>query len=384
MALAGSAFIAGYFANDFVALRSGSGMLVRDRQSFDVFWEAWDRISDNFIGNLPDGTAVTYGAIRGAIALLDDPYTVFIEPAVRDQERESLRGTFGGIGAYLRRPEEGGEILLEPIPGNPAEIAGILFGDVLVAVDGVAITPEMTVQQVVDLIRGEKGTAVLLTVIHPDTDEAIEISVVRDDILIPSVSYRLLDTEQPIGYVQLTRFSGESGNEIQAALTELLDAGAGAFILDLRQNGGGLLDAAVAVSDHFLDGGVVVVQQSRGSGELAREATGETLVPDLPLVVLIDGGTASASEIVAGALQDRGRATLIGQKSFGKGSVQLVFDLSDGSSVHVTSARWLTPDRHQIDQRGLEPDIAVEITQEAVENGRDEILDRAIAFLLER
>ncbi|MCA9973169.1 MAG: S41 family peptidase [Anaerolineales bacterium] len=383
MALAGSAFIAGFFTNDFIELRSGSGTLVRERQPFDLFWEAWERISENFIGELPDDTAFTYGAIRGVVGLLDDPYTVFIEPAIRDQERDTLRGTFGGIGAYLRRPDEGGDILIEPIPGNPAEMAGILFGDVLVAVDGVAVTPEMTVEDVVNMIRGEKGTAVTLTVIHPGSTDPVEIDVERDDILIPSVSYRLLDAERPIGYVQLSRFSGESGNEIHAALTALLADGAEAFVLDLRQNGGGLLDAAVSVADHFLRGGPVVIQQSRTSGETVLEATTETLVPDLPLVVLIDGGTASASEILAGALRDRGRATLIGQKSFGKGSVQLVFDLSDGSSVHVTSARWLTPDRSAIDQLGLEPDIPVTITQEAIDNGRDETLERAVDFLLE-
>lgn len=379
--LAGSAFIAGYFTNDFVALLNGEGTLVRDRQDFDLFWEAWDRVQENFIGELPTTQAVTYGAIRGAIGLLDDPYTVFIEPAVREQERQSLRGTFGGIGAYIRRPEEDGDMVLEPIPGNPAEQAGILFGDVLIAVDAVPVTPEMTVQEVAEMVRGEKGTAVTLTVIHPDETEPVDIDVQRDDILIPSVSYRMLDTETPIGYIQLTRFSGESGNEVYNAIVDLTGQGAEKLVLDLRGNGGGLLDAAVSVADHFMDEGVVVYQESRTEGEKERRSTDETIAPDIPLVILIDGGTASASEILAGALQDRGRAALIGQKSFGKGSVQLVFDLSDGSSVHVTSARWLTPDHHQIDKQGLQPDIAVEITQEAIDNGRDEILNRAVEFL---
>ncbi|MCA9958141.1 MAG: PDZ domain-containing protein, partial [Anaerolineales bacterium] len=212
--LAASAFVAGYFTNDFVELMSGEGTLVRERQDFDLFWEAWDRIETNFIGELPTSQAFTYGAIRGVVGLLDDPYTVFIEPAIRDQERESLRGTFGGIGAYIRRPEEGGDMVLEPIPGNPAELAGVLFGDVLIAIDETPVTPEMTVQEVADLVRGEKGTTVTLTVIHPGESDSVDIDVVRDDILIPSVTYRMLDTETPIGYIQLTRFSGESGNEI--------------------------------------------------------------------------------------------------------------------------------------------------------------------------
>jgi carboxyl-terminal processing protease len=338
-------------------------------------------VQNNFIGDLPAPKEMAYGAIRGVVASLNDPYTVFVEPVVRTQEREQLQGSFGGIGAYLSRPVDGGEVFLEPIPENPAALAGILQDDVLVAVDGVAITAEMTVSQIVDMVKGEKGTTVVLTVIHPGSTEEVDIEVERDDILIPSVSYRLLSEDTKIGYIQLTRFSGESNNEIHDALADLLDQGAEQFVLDLRGNGGGLLDAAVAISDHFLDSGPVLYQQTKGADERVYETSDETLAPDAPLVILVDGGTASASEILAGALHDRDRAVLIGQQTYGKGSVQLVFDLSDGSSVHVTSARWFTPDRHQLDQQGLTPDFMVEITQEAIDNGRDEILNRAIEYL---
>jgi carboxyl-terminal processing protease len=303
-----------------------------------------------------------------------------VEPVARDREREALQGRFGGIGAYLSRPEDGGDVLLEPIPGNPAELAGILAGDVLLAVDGTAVTPDMTVNAVADLIRGEKGTTVVLTVRHPNAAAPVDVAVVRDDILLPSVSYRLLE-DTTIGYIQLTRFSAESANEIAQALTALQEQGAAQLILDLRQNGGGLLDASVAVADHFLDGGPVLIQISRNQGERVFNATPKTLAPDAPLALLVDGGTASAAEILAGALQDRGRAVLIGAQTFGKGSVQLVYDLSDGSSVHVTSARWYTPERQALDAQGLAPDILVEITQEAIDNGRDEMLQRAIEYL---
>ncbi len=246
------------------------------------------------------------------------------------------------------------------------------------------ITAEMTVAEVADLVKGEKGTAVVLTILHPGETEAVEISVIRGDILIPSVVYRLLEEDQKIGYIRLSRFSGESGEEVAAAIEDLQEQGSEQFIFDLRQNRGGLLDAAVDVSDHFLDGGPVLLQQTREEGERAFSATSTTIEQDAPLVVLIDGGSASASEIVAGALKDRERATLIGPEStFGKGSVQLVYDLSDGSSVHVTSARWFTPDRTQLDGEGIPPDIVVEMTQEAVDNGRDEVLNRAIQFLQE-
>ncbi|MEZ4591655.1 MAG: PDZ domain-containing protein [Chloroflexota bacterium] len=191
--LAASAFVAGYFTNDFVEMRRGEVTVATDdAQEFGLFWEAWGHVQDNFIGELPTSKELTYGAIRGSVALLGDPYTFFVEPVEREIERQTLQGTFGGVGAAVTRPEEGGPILLEPIPGNPAAEAGILSGDELVAVDGETITPEMTVEEVANLVRGEKGTIVVLTVIHPEETEPVDIEVERGDILIPSVSYRLL------------------------------------------------------------------------------------------------------------------------------------------------------------------------------------------------
>ena len=377
--LALSAFAAGFFVNDLLDLRNG---VAKAQDSMDIYWEAWGLVNEHFIGELPNEQMQTYGAIRGALNTLDDPYTIFVEPVARDLEKERLQGSFGGIGAYISRPEDGGEVFLEPIPGNPAEAAGILSGDVLLAVDGTAVTPEMTVTDIVDMIKGEKGTSVTLTVRHSEAAEPVDIEIMRSDILIPSVTYRLLEEDDAIGYIRLSRFSGESGKEVAAAVEGLLVQGAEQLILDMRSNPGGLLDAAVDVSDHFLDRGPVLIQESQDEGERVFNATNGTLALDVPLVVLVDSGTASAAEIVAGALQDRERATLIGDgKTFGKGSVQLVFDLSDGSSVHVTSARWFTPDHNQIDGQGLEPDFLVEVTQEAIDNGRDEVLSRAIEYL---
>lgn len=378
--LAAGAFGAGYLTRELVNGR-GNSSLVHANEDMELFNEAWGLIQGNFLGSIPDSRAVTYGAIRGSLATLNDPYTVFIEPAAREVERERLQGTFGGIGAYISRSEETGEVLLEPIPGNPAEAAGIVAGDALLAIDGFVIPPEMTVPEIIDLIKGEKGTAVVLTIRHPGAADSVNIEVIRADILLPSVVYRLIEEDPTIGYIQLSRFSGESGKEVGAAIQDLLQLGATRFILDLRQNGGGLRDAAVEVADHFLDEGPVLYLQSQNEGERVFNSTSETIAPTEPLVVLIDGGTASASEIVAGALKDRGRATLIGSKTFGKGSVQLVFDLSDGSSVHVTSARWLTPNRTQIDQSGLEPDVPVAITQEDIDNGRDPVLAEAVFYL---
>ncbi len=382
--LAGSAFAAGYLTRELVNGRGDSALAQAEADDMALFQEAWTLVEANFLGTLPDSRQVTYGAIRGSLATLEDPYTVFIEPVAREVERERLQGSFGGIGAYITRSEETGEVLLEPIPGNPAEAAGVLAGDVLLAVDGQEITAELTVPEIVELVKGEKGTSVTLTLRHPGATATVDIAVVRADILLPSVAYRLLEDDPTIGYIGLSRFSGESGNEVGVAVQTLQAQGATRFILDLRQNGGGLRDAAVAVADHFLDSGPVLYVDSQQEGERVFNSTDETLAPDEPLVVLIDSGTASASEIVAGALQDRERATLIGNSpTFGKGSVQYVFDLSDGSSVHVTSARWLTPNRQQLDGQGIAPDILVEVTQDDIDAGRDPVLERAAQYLRE-
>ncbi len=257
-----------------------------------------------------------------------------------------------------------------------------MLDDILVAVDGVVITPEMPLADIGQMIRGEKGTEVVLTVQHQGETGIVDIVVVRDDILIPSVSYRLLREDESIGYIQLIRFTGETVGEVEAAIVALREQGATQLVLDLRGNGGGLLDAAVGVADHFLVDGDILIQRSREAEEQVYEATDDAVAGAMPVVVLIDGGTASAAEIVAGALGDRDRATLIGaSSSFGKGSVQLVYDLSDGSSVHVTASRWYTPAGNQLDQHGLEPEILVTLTQEGIQNGRDEVLERAIQFL---
>jgi carboxyl-terminal processing protease len=378
--LAALSFGAGFLVNELVEIRRDGGFSTVAGNDFTVFWEAWEHIEDSFIGEIPAGKAITYGAARGSMSVLDDPYTLFVEPAAREQERERLRGFFDGVGVELSRNEDG-KLVMVPIPGNPAEEAGILSGDILVAVDGIELTEETTIEEIAQLVRGEEGTKVILTVIHPGSNQPTDIPVIRAAILLPSVTHRILADDEAIGYIRLSRFTGESGSEVEQAIVNLKEAGATSLILDLRQNGGGLRDAAIEVSDHFLDSGMVVIQLSKEADEQEFFATAGETAGGMPLVILVDESTASAAEIVAGALQDHQRATLIGLPTFGKGSVQLVFDLSDGSSVHVTSAKWLTPNRNQLDQQGLQPEIEVEITQEAIDLGRDEILERAITYL---
>jgi carboxyl-terminal processing protease len=348
-----------------------------ETDAFSLFWEAWGLVERDFYGDLPDGTQRAYGAIHGSLATLNDPYTIFVEPQPREIERDSLRGSFGGIGAYVTKNEEG-QFILEPIDGEqPAAVAGVLTGDILLAIDGEPVTAEMTVDDVVLAIRGPVGEEVTLTLLHPGETTPVDVAVERAIIELPSAAWRVLEQDSTIGYIQLTRFTERSSQEIETAIQELTAAGATKLVLDLRHNGGGLLQAAIDVLGHFLDGEIVLYEQQAGQEEESIRASRGGIATETPLVVLVDGATASASEIVAGALQDLDRAPLVGEKTFGKGSVQHIYDLSDGSSLHVTSARWYTPSYQPLDGQGLEPTYVVAPD----ESSEDSQLARAIEVL---
>jgi carboxyl-terminal processing protease len=348
--------------------------------SFAVFWEAWHLIEDHFYGDLPDMQHLTWGAVRGAIATLDDPHTTFLEPQPRQREKEDLSGRFGGIGALVSQAEDG-SIVLDPMEGLPAEQAGVQKGDIVIKVDDTEVTPATTIDDVVTLIRGEVGTIVKLTLQRAGQDTAVVVDIERQEIPTPSVEWRMIEETNGVGYVRLMGFTDRTPGELEDALDDLEDQGMLQLVLDLRGNPGGILPSAVEVASEFLSDGVVLYQVSKEESEKAEQVRKGGRFTDAPLVVLVDGGTASASEIVAGALQDQGRAILIGQKTYGKGSVQSLFDLSDGSSVHITSAEWLTPNRHQITGEGLTPDLEIAITEEDRNEGRDPQLARAIEYL---
>ena len=335
----------------------------------------------SFIGEIPSEQEQAWGAAHGLVASYDDPYTVFVEPAPREMERDELAGHFGGIGAYLGRDDQN-RMIITVMRDRPAARAGLQDNDVLIAVDDQEITQDMTVEEAVALIRGDPGTKVKIAFLRPPSSEPSDVEVERERIETPSVEWRVLDEEAGVGYARIALFGERTSEELRAGIDELDKAGVTRLVLDLRGNGGGLVDAAIDIASQFLRGGDVLREVKRGGQERFYPAHDvKSPAQEWELVTLVDGGTASASEIVAGALRDRGRSQLIGEKTYGKGSVQEVHEFPDGTSLHVTVARWLTPERHQIDGSGLEPDIQVGISEDDRANGRDSQLARAESWL---
>jgi len=368
-------FVAGYYFGTRNTVQSAAPA------EFDTLWAARGLLERSFIGEIPSDQRQAWGATHGMVASYGDLYTIFVEPGPREMERDDLRGHFGGIGAYMGRNEQ--ELLvLTVMRDRPAARAGVQDNDILVAVDGQLITTDMTIQDVVALVRGPEKTDVELTLQRPPSTETFVVTVTRERIETPSVEWRVLDAAEHVGYARIALVGERTADELRTALNELAEVGVQRLVLDLRGNGGGLVDAAVDITSQFLREGDVLREVKRGSQERYYPVkANRSPAQDWEIAMLVDGGTASASEIVAGALRDHGRATLIGEKTYGKGSVQEVHEFPDGSSLHVTVARWLTPRLQQIDGAGLEPDLVVAITQNDRDNGRDPQLARAEAWL---
>ncbi len=369
-------FIAGFLTHALVVGDlPGVAAAPSAEEDYPLLHEVQDLLDIAYLREQPSPTVREYGAIRGLLSTLDEPNTFFIEPPVAQSEADALAGTYGGIGVLLQR-NEAGEFLLYPYPESPAQAAGIAQGAVLLAVDEMPITLEDHPDAVDQMLRGEVAEGSGVDLLVRQGGEEQEVFVPFGVINVPSVVWRILEEDDAIGYVQILRFTSRTPEELRTALTELQNANIQGLLLDLRDNGGGLLDESIEVAGEFLDGGVITYEQTR-QGEEAFEADPGGLATNIPLIVLVNNRTASASELVAGAIQDRDRGMLVGQRTFGKGTVQQIFTLSDGSSIHITYAEWFTPSRSPIAGQGLVPDV--EMIPD--ENGRDVELGEAIRIL---
>lgn len=353
-------------------------LTTEDERAFRVFWEVWSNLKQDYYGELPDAEEMTNGAIRGVLWTLDDKFTSYIEPRIARVINEDTSGTFEGIGAMVGMNEENVLEISRPFPGQPADRAGVQAGDVVIAVDGRSILG-LGLYEAIGLIRGPAGTQVTLTLERKGVDKAFDVTITRAKIDIPIVESKMLPGD--IAYVSLFEFSAPSTQRLEAALKEVLAKKPKGLVLDLRDNPGGLLQQAIEITDLFLPSGVIVIERTRDGQAETLRATRQGIAQDIPMVVLVNAGSASASEIVAGALQDNGRAKLIGEKTFGKGSVQLSRTLSNGAELRVTIARWFTPNDRAIHGQGLQPDIEVALTADDAKAGRDPQLDRAVEYL---
>lgn len=346
---------------------------------FAPFWEAWNIVHSEFVDQPLDDVTLMRGAIRGMMEAVGDKQTFYMDPVVYETETSALSGEYEGIGAFV---DTTGDYLsiISPIEGSPAEAAGLKPGDLIIAIDGVDMTgtpPEEARQKVI----GPAGTTVTLSVAREGQEEPLEFIITRAKITIPSVTGKMLEND--IAYIDINQFGDKTTSELNTVLGELLPQNPKGIIIDLRNNGGGYLQTSIEVASEFIDKGVILYERYGDGSRDTYNALGNGRATDLPIVVLVNEGSASASEILAGALQDYERAQLVGVITYGKGSVQQWIPLSDeNGAARVTIARWLTPDERLIDGVGLTPDFTVELTEDDVAAERDPQLDKAIQVLI--
>ena len=381
VASAALAFLAGALTKDtFFAAKiaeqlqqTSSSNDLPDDLNYAEVERVYDKLRTTYFGELTEDQVIE--SLKAGIAnATEDPYTVYLDEEAAEAFAESLNGEFSGIGAEIAVKNDQLQIVA-PLEGTPADRAGLLPQDLILEIDGES-TEGITVEEAVAKIRGEKGTEVVLSIFRSE-EEPRDVTIVRDVIDVPNAEGEVL--EGGVGYIDLNTFGQDAVSEVNSIVDDFINQGIEKIILDVRGNTGGFLDSAVDIAGLWLDNQTVVEQRGNQAGALRSGSSGP--FKGLETVVLINGGSASASEIVAGALQDYGVATLIGEQTFGKGSVQSLENLSDGGQLKVTIARWFTPQGRNIDQEGISPDQEVELTAEDFDSDRDPQLDAAIDFL---
>lgn len=369
---------------------TGSGSTISDPEqevNIALLWSVWRLLLAEYIEPQKLETSpMLYGAVAGMVRAVKDPYTVFMTPKENTEFTDYLEGNLEGIGAELTLRNELVTVVA-PLKGSPAKLAGLEPADIIAEVDGDSIVGK-SLLEVVQLIRGPMGTEVTLGILRKDATELLQITIMREAITVPSVEseVKILNNKK-IGYISINQFGENTATEVASAYTEVSKDPLDGLIIDVRYNGGGYLERAIDIVSMFLSEGKVVTVARRDSEPLTHFVHGRALNSTIPLVVLVNGGSASASEIVAGAFKDAKRATLIGTKTFGKGTVQEIFTLPGGASVRITIAKWLTPNGTEIDHNGIMPDIIVEqidSPEQATENNEedtDEQLQAALEYL---
>lgn len=343
---------------------------------FALFWQVWDLIGKDYLNRPVDGQEMMYGAIQGMVSSLGDPYTSFLPPDVNQNISDQLNGKYQGIGAELDI-KDGQLIIVSPIDGSPSKAAGVLAGDKILRIEGVS-TIGMSTTDAVAKIRGDSGTKITLTLQTGEQDPR-DITITRGVITVASVTWQ--DKGQGTAYIRISRFGGDTNNEWDKAVNEMsvkmkeLDS----IIVDVRGNPGGYLQSAVHIASEFYSNKVVLYEEDADGTQIPhKSATAGSFVKVPRVIVLIDGGSASASEILAAALHETIGAKLVGTKSFGKGTIQDAKDFNDGSGVHITIAKWLTPNKNWVHGVGIEPDTKVDITEQDIKDGKDPQLDSAL------
>jgi len=350
-----------------------------------LLWSAIKVVQDKYIDKPTDEQKILYGAVKGAVDSVGDPYTTFFPPKELQNFQTQLKGSFGGIGAEVGK-KDGYIVIIAPLDDTPAKRAGILAGDIIAAVNA-SSTQNLSVEEVVEQIRGPKGTPVTLTLVRAGKDKPFDVKIIRDTILIKSVKwgYKEVDVngqKKTVAVITLSEFGDDTQALFDQAVNEILTKNVSGIIVDLRNDPGGYLQTAVDVASNWVKAGDVVVSEAHSDGTTEKyTATGNPRLSNYKTIVMINGGSASAAEILSGALHDHGFAKLLGEKSFGKGSVQQLVDLPGGSAVKVTIAKWITPGGVNLNHNGLDPDIVVKLTEDDIKAGKDPQMDKALELL---
>jgi len=346
---------------------------------FSLFWKVWDLLKEKHVDkDKLDAQKLVYGAISGMLRATGDPYTDFFDPKQNADFSDSIEGSFDGIGVELG-VKDNILTVIAPLDGSPAQKAGMRSGDKILKVGGQAIA-DLTVDEAIGLIRGKKGTSVVLTVLHQGERDTADITVVRDTIEVHSINVSFKDGD--IAYLRISQFSDNTDREFDEAMNQIIAKKSKGIVLDLRDDPGGLLDKAVNIASRLITKDQIVVSEEDNTGKKeSLHTSGGDKLSALPIIVLINEGSASASEILAGALRDDRGVKLVGEKSFGKGCVQQLINLPGGSSVKITVAKWLTPKGDYIMDKGITPDYVVELTKDDLDNKRDPQLDKALEAL---